>query len=331
MWKIFKLRFKYQKRQKIKLLANYGLKNGGVHLVGSKNHGKTYLLFNLARELQKKARIIIFDGSGAWFKRFGKINVFTVFNEDITMQKPTLTIEYERFKLENEEEVKFVLENYRDVFFFFNFDNPYKRGYFIRKVVDLVHRKQKQAILSAKNEQTVQPVCFIVEEAQNAFTSHSTARYSVGTFRTQFNEARNFKEAFFTTSQRLTDFSKTIRTKQAYCIGKINFEDISGWLRRIERQFGLDFSKLPKRTWYFNGFTFKSPDYKKQGKPRIINKEVEEALKPKEKPKKKSFWQKLKDKLSIYAEDLLESTDLTNDDFEDSSTEIEEDFSLYDD
>ena len=110
--------------------------------------------------------------------------------------------------------------------------------------------------------------------AQDAFNSRSTTRLEAEEFLTVFNEARNQKEAFFTASQRLTDFSKTIRTKQLYCIGKVNEEDKVNGLRRLEKLHSIDFSKLPQRHWFFEGETFISPEWKQQGKPYQINREL---------------------------------------------------------
>ena len=40
-------------------MVEHGLKHGGVHLVSVKGHGKTRLLFNMAKELRQKSRVII--------------------------------------------------------------------------------------------------------------------------------------------------------------------------------------------------------------------------------------------------------------------------------
>jgi len=118
-------------------------------------------------------------------------------------------------------------------------------------------------------------------------------------FLTVFNEARNNKEAFFTCSQRLNDFSKTIRTKQNYALGKINSKDITPSLRRLEKQHKIDFANMALRTYLINGQIIKSPDFRQNGKPYIINRILrEEYFKPTEpikdawQPKKhKTIWQ----------------------------------------
>ena len=82
--------------------------------------------------------------------------------------------------------------------------------------------------------------------------------------------------SFFSCSQRLTDMSKTIRAKQLSCIGKLNSEDITPALRRIEKAHNLDFSNMKPRTWFFEGSLIVSPEFKQQGKPYKINKDIKQ-------------------------------------------------------
>ena len=132
---------------------------------------------------------------------------------------------------------------------------------------------------------------YFIEEAQDCFNSRSTTRLEAEEFLTVFNEARNQKESFFTASQRLNDFSKTIRTKQAYCIGRINPEDKTSFLRRLEKQYKINFSELSLRNWFFESKTFNSPWWKQQRKPYIINKQLKqkflESMKPQEQQQQK--------------------------------------------
>jgi hypothetical protein len=122
-------------------------------------------------------------------------------------------------------------------------------------------------------------------------------------FLTVFNEARNQKQAFFTASQRLNDFSKTIRTKQSYIMGRINSEDITPQIRRIEKLNNIDLTTLALRNWFYNGAVFVSPDWKQDIKPYIINAEIRKSYStlptfyksvPASEPKnKKGFWQRI--------------------------------------
>lgn len=62
-----------------------GLKSGGVHLTGSKNSGKTRLLWAISETLMKQEnmRVIAFDGSESWIYGFSQIPVFTIGEHDI--------------------------------------------------------------------------------------------------------------------------------------------------------------------------------------------------------------------------------------------------------
>lgn len=120
-----------------------------------------------------------------------------------------------------------------------------------------------------------------IEEAQDCFNSRSTTRLEAEEFLSVFNEARNQREAFFTASQRLTDFSKTIRTKQSYIFGRINEEDKGSSIRRIETMHNIDLTHLKPKTWFLEGLekTFTSPEWKQSGKPFQINNEVKTVWK----------------------------------------------------
>lgn len=110
-----------------------------------------------------------------------------------------------------------------------------------------------------------------------------------------YAEMRNSRESLFSSSQRLTDVSKAVRAKALYCLSKLNPEDLSPFLRRIEKQHKIDFANMPSRTWFFEGSTFTSPEWKQQGKPYKINTEIKQAWLnnlPKQKP------ESLKEKIS---------------------------------
>ena len=91
-------------------VIEHGLKRGGVHLVSVKGHGKTRLLFGMARALRQKARVLIFDGSEAWLYGFDRIPTFTIQERDITLLGDRKTTdEIERYKIKNWKLVKFCL------------------------------------------------------------------------------------------------------------------------------------------------------------------------------------------------------------------------------
>ena len=278
-------------------VIEHGLQNGGIHLVSVKNHGKTRLLFGMSRALRQKARVIIFDGSEAWLYGFDKIPTFTIKERDITLANDLETTDQiERYQIKNWNLIRFALDTHKDILFRLKTRKPSKRGFFIRQVVNYLDAIQRESRETTQDNEAKGCIAYIIEEAQDAFNSRSTTRLEAEEFLTVFNEARNQKEAFFTASQRLTDFSKTIRTKQSYVIGKIPEEDKSPAIRRLEKKDKTDFSKVESRNWVFEGKKFESPNWKQNGKPYQINKELQkklfEQLKPKQ-PQKKGFWVRL--------------------------------------
>jgi hypothetical protein len=272
-----------------------GLKSGGAHIVASKSHGKSRLLFLVFETLQKRqdVRCIAFDGSETWLYSASKVPTFTIQEKDIVAQEVRTTDEMERYALKNWNLVKLALETHKDVLFRLKTRKPSKRGFFVRTIVNHLDALQRQEKADSINHENSLTIAYFIEEAQDCFNNRSSARLDMEEFLTVFNEGRNNKEAFYTASQRLTDFSKTIRSKQLPCIGKLSSEDITPTLRRVEKNQKLEFAKMPPKTWFFEGSTFESPEFKQKGKPYQINKEVKEKwLQSLPIPKKQSFFMK---------------------------------------
>ena len=216
-------------KQQFENMVNEGLRSGGLHIISDKGHGKTRLLFSIAdycRNLEN-SRVFIFDGSDSWLYGFSQIPTFNINSEDITAKQTRYSIETEHYSLNNFELVKLALANHQDLLFRLKTRNPSKRGFFIRSVINHLDAQQRQEIEESATNTPKNQLCYFIEEAQDVFNNRSTMRQDSEEFLSVFNEARNNRETFFTASQRLSDFSKTIRTKQTYLIGKINIEDIN--------------------------------------------------------------------------------------------------------
>jgi hypothetical protein len=257
-------------------MVNEGLRHGGIHLVSDKGHGKTRLLFSIAdycRTLEN-SRVIIFDGSDSWLYGFSQIPVFNVNNEDISANSQKYSFETEHYSLNNWNLVKLALDNHQDILFRLKTRSPSRRGFFIRSVVNHLDNIQREQIELSPTNQPKNQIAYFIEESQDAFNSRTTARTESETFLTVFNEARNQREAFFTASQRLSDFSKTIRTKQSYLIGRINMEDINPQIHRYEKLYNVNLAETPLRSWYFKGEMMVSPTWTQDKKPYIINQEI---------------------------------------------------------
>jgi hypothetical protein len=260
-------------------IVERGLLEGGIHLNAGKGHGKTRLLFSMAQSIRNldTCRVLIFDGSEAWLYGFSKIPVFTIGEHDIQLISDIATTEdIERYQLTNWNLVKLALETHKDILFRLKTRKPSKRGFFIRTVINHLDALQRTERETTPNHEPKQKIVYFIEEAQDAFNIRSTMKIEAEEFLTVFNEARNNFEGFYTCCQRETDFSKTIRTKQLMAYGKIPECDKSAYMRRLEKQYSVDFSKLPQRTWFFEGSTFVSPEWKQQGKPYQINSELKQ-------------------------------------------------------
>jgi hypothetical protein len=331
----------FHSESKFETVVKHGLVHGGVHCVAGKGHGKTRLLFGMAKKLRNLAdcRALIFDGSEAWLYGFDRIPTFTITERDVTLAKEIETIEQiERYELKNWELIKLALATEKDLLFRIKSRKPSKRGFVVRSIVNYLDSLQRAERAKTQDNEATRYIAYFIEEAQDCFNSRSTTRLEAEEFLTVFNEGRNQKEAFFTASQRLTDFSKTIRTKQSYVIGRINEEDKTAFLRRLENKHNVNFSELKQRHWFFNGVTFKSPEWKQSGKPYQIQKEIKkkyvDSLKPKaeQKPKGKlrQFFETLDTMLSgnSHIEETLEET-LNKDLSSDLDDTLDEDLLLW--
>lgn len=250
----------------------------GSHIVANKSHGKTRLMFSIASQLMPlpNVRVIAFDGSDTWLYSGPRMPVFNISEHDIlaTNRKRADTIE--KYTLQNANLVLLALQTHKDILFRLKTRKPSKRGFFIRTVINYLDAQQRAEKSRDLNHENSMAIGYFIEEAQNAFSSRNSASAENETFLTVFNEGRNNREGFFTSSQRLTDFSKTIRSKQIQCIGKLSSEDITPALRRLEKQHGINFAETPPRTWFYEGSTFVSPEFKQQGKPYIVNAEIKQ-------------------------------------------------------
>ena len=296
-----------------------GLKAGGVHIVAGKSHGKSRLMFAIFAKLQQQenVRAIAFDGSETWLYSASKVETFTVQERDIVSQDVKTTDEIEKYALKNWNLIQLALSTHKDLLFRLKTRKPSKRGYFVRTIVNYLDALQREEKLSSPNHENTKAIAYFIEEAQDCFSNRSSARLDMEEFLCVFNEARNNKEAFYTASQRLTDFSKTIRSKQLPCIGKLSSEDITPNLRRIEKSNNLEFAEMPQKTWFFEGSTFVSPEFKQSGKPYQINRAIQK-LYVANLPKPKTLTEKIKawfiDNRKAYAHEAQRLAQQHNDD-----------------
>ncbi len=253
-----------------------GLKYGGIHLTGNKGSGKTRLLWAIAENLMQNQniRMIAFDGSESWIYGFSQIPTFNICEHDIISSNLRSTEEMESYSFENWNLVKLALEKHKDILFRLKTTKPSKRGYAIRKIICHLDDQQRAEKARTATHENSKAIAYVLDEIQDAFTNRNTARLDMESFLCIYAEMRNSRESLFSSSQRLTDVSKAVRAKALYCLGKLNPEDLSPFLRRTERIHKIDFANMPQRTWFYEGSTFTSPEWKQQGKPYKINAEI---------------------------------------------------------
>lgn len=162
---------------KFEAIVKHGLKHGGIHLVASKNHGKSRLLFSMARMLRGKARVFIFDGSETWLYGFDRIETFTITERDIILaNKPKTTDEIERYQLTNWYLIEYALRSYKDILFRLKTRKPSKRGFFVRTVINYLDKLQRESRSFTPDNEATQYIAYFIEEAQDSFNSRSTTR-----------------------------------------------------------------------------------------------------------------------------------------------------------
>jgi hypothetical protein len=202
--------------------------------------------------------------------------------------------------LRNWELLKLSIETYPRLLIRLKLRNPQKRAFVVRQIalyIDDLQREEKEQTATHENSTAY---IMVLEEAQGIFTVNSQNRTESEEFLGMFNEARNQKIAFVTASQRLTDFSRTIRSKQQLVLGKLSPEDLTPFLRKIEKKFNLVFANMTARKWFFENSVITAPDFRQNGKPFIINSEIRQKwldMQPKT-PEKKTLAQKILDWLT---------------------------------
>ena len=260
-------------KSQFEAMIQQAMNEGGLQLTAMKGFGKTRLLFSMAQSIRNfsNSKVYIFDGSLAWLYGFSKIPVFNINEEDITATEQKDVLEVEQYRFNNWQLVKMALESNKDLLFRLKTRKPSKRGFAVRTIVNYLDAQQRKEIEQSANHQPQNNLAFFIEEFQDCFNNRSTLRNDCEEFLTVFNESRNQHESFWTCSQRETDCSKTLRTKQLMAYGKIPEYDKSAYHRRLEKEYNVNFSKLAQRNWVFEGQTIVSPDWIQQGKPFIIN------------------------------------------------------------
>jgi hypothetical protein len=304
------------------------LKNGGIHINANKNFGKSFLLFSICEAIQKEEnlRAIAFDGSEAWIYKASKIPVFTIGEHDITSENLSTVDEFERYSLNKKELVNLALETHKDILFRFKTKKPSKRAFLIRYVTQYLDSQQRQERDLSPTHEIRKTIALILDESQDAFSNRETLRLENEEFMCIFAEGRNSKLSFITSSQRLTELSKAIRSKQLLCLGKLAYEDITPFLRKLERKHNIEFAEMKPRTWLFENQLFTAPEFKQSGKPFQINSAITQAYQNSlpRKPRALTLTQKIARWLKPKVESVPQLKPVSNSFFESQNVEDSE-------
>ena len=251
-----------------------------LHIIGNRGTGKSRLMFVIADQLQKQknVRTIIFDGSESWIYGFNKIPVFNISDHDITASNLKQSVDMEKYELQNMHLIKLALATHKHLLIRLKSRQISKRGFAIRKIVCYLDALARQAKENYPNHQINQFMTYFIDESQAVFDQRSTNRINCETFLSAYSESRNNGESFIFSSQRQVELAKMVRGKALKVLSTLDFEDVTPYLRRIEKAHNINFATMPKRHWYFEGSTFVSPEFKQSGKPYIVNEELEKEM-----------------------------------------------------
>lgn len=277
------------------------LRDGGIHLVSSKGHGKTVAKMHIARYFSERedTRIIIFDTLPNWQHKFDSIPFFVV-TKDMVKRKSTkydLTKENyiitEKDYYLSKQPFQILEQNHKALLFSIEIQDPTEIGIFISEIISYIYNKQRIKAKYRGIDNLKTWYLFIIEEVENVFDSSSMEKRAFNRIRKQYSEMANLKMACVSSSQRLQEVSTKFRGKMNYLIGRVSVEDYDLKLRRLLRhsKHREEVLNLPLGC-FLNPKTnefIQFPDFQQKGKPYEIK--IETTEKPQ--PQKKSFFKRL--------------------------------------
>jgi|GEM_PF-4214414 len=279
-----------------KILTRF--REGGIHLVSSKGHGKSVAKMQIVRHFSERedTKIVIFDTLPNWQHKFDSIPFFVVTKDMVKRKSTTYALDSdttyimtEKDYYLNKEPFQILEQNHKVLLFSIEIQNPTEIGIFISEIISHVYNKQR---IKAKHKgiQNLKTwYLFVIEEVENVFDSSSMEKRAFNRIRKQYSEMANLKMACISSSQRLQEVSTKFRGKMNYLIGRISIEDFDLKLRRL-----LHYSTHRKEVLnlplgcFLNAKTdelVQFEDFKQHGKPYQISK-------PRTKPESKRLARK---------------------------------------
>jgi hypothetical protein len=219
--------------------------HGGVHIIGSKQVGKSNLKKQLASyTIQNcpKTKTIIIDPEGSWEFDFDSIrflripkNAVKIVEEPIgvRLNGSVFTKKTYRLNPKIEKTAKQLTLDDEPILFILEFDDPEECGFFSSYVLELIYDYQRIKRKYWKNN-LPRKFLVVLEEAENIFDQSSLEKRLFNTLRKKYAEMANLKIGILSSSQRLTEVNKKFRAKMyGYLIGYLNPDEYIGQIERM--------------------------------------------------------------------------------------------------
>ena len=218
---------------------------GGVHIIGSKQVGKSNLKKQLASytiQNYPKTKTIIIDPEGSWEFDFGSIrflripkNAVKIVEQPIGVRLNGSVFTKKTYQLNPKIEKitkQLTLDN-EPILFILEFDDPEECGFFSSLILELIYDYQRIKRKYWKNN-LPRKFLVVLEEAENIFDQSSLEKRLFNTLRKKYAEMANLKIGILSSSQRLTEVNKKFRAKMyGYLIGYLNPDEYIGQIERM--------------------------------------------------------------------------------------------------
>jgi len=321
---------KQQNNIQLKTLINNILSFGDLLLIANKGVGKTNALKVLSSELRKlpDTRVIIFETFPKFALEFENVPFLRIKDKDVTETRHTIDMEDYFLRHERDycvlrgEEIKEALTKHKDIIFTIEIKDMERIAFFVYSVVNHFYRRAYLRLY--KNYDKTERIVFVVEESQNIFDSSTISKKLFNRMRKIFSEARNLDLHFVMCSQRLQDLNTKIRGRTRLMLGNVSLDDYELKVRRLLRnsKYRTEILEFERGTFLYTA-TDKIIKFPKFETENILDKPWEIQPQTNPQPKKKGFFGKVWDILTIPAQNATPSHNNTDEDLDEIEEESE--------
>jgi len=214
---------------KLMRILKIATNQGGIHIVGNKQVGKSNLKKLLASTAIKSlnTQVIICDTVGIWKYDFDKIGYYTI-------PKGCIRCNRKAFKIDEtiKNEVIYLLNDKKPIIFDLELEFTDQLGFFDGFIMSYLYDKQRN-LTKIHKKNLPDSYLIIIEEAQNVFGINFETKMA-GMIRKKYNELANYKIGIISSSQALTEVNAKFRRKMAlFLIGKSSLTDYSLTLEKM--------------------------------------------------------------------------------------------------